>query len=142
MMATPDDLEGFAIGFSLSEGAIEVCSNVREISISRCDDGMTIDLSLDAVSLHRYLATRRVRQLHGHTSCGLCGVEDLDDVWRPSMRVRPAAPLDAELIAAALTSLRLGQPLSRHTRGAHASAWVSLDGELRTVREDVGRHNS
>jgi FdhD protein len=142
MMATPDDLEDFAIGFSLSEGAIEVCSNVREISISRCDDGMTIDLSLDAVSLHRYLASRRVRQLRGHTSCGLCGVEDLDDVCRPAAHVRPAMPMSPDLILSALTAIRQWQPLSRCTRGAHASAWIGPEGNLRTVREDVGRHNS
>jgi FdhD protein len=142
MMATPDDLEDFAIGFSLSEGVIEVCSNVREISISRCDDGMTIDLSLDAMSLHRYLASRRVRQLRGHTSCGLCGVEDLDDVSRPAARVRPAMPMSPDLILSALTAIRQWQPLSRYTRGAHASAWIGPEGNLRTVREDVGRHNS
>jgi FdhD protein len=142
MMATPDDLEDFAVGFSLTEGIIARDSDFPDISVVPCDDGITIDISLKGADLHRYLATRRVRQLRGHTSCGLCGVEDLDDVSRPSMRVGPAAPLDAELIQPALTALRPLQPLSRQTRGAHASAWVSVDGELRTVREDVGRHNS
>jgi FdhD protein len=142
MMATPDDLEDFAVGFSLTEGIAARDSDTPDISVVPCDDGITIDISLKGADLHRYLATRRVRQLRGHTSCGLCGVEDLDDVARPSMRVRPAAPLDAKLIRPALTALRPWQPLSRQTRGAHASAWVSLDGELRTVREDVGRHNS
>jgi FdhD protein len=83
-----------------------------------------------------------VRQLRGHASCGLCGVEDLNDVARPFARVRPAAPLEAHVVRGALTALRQWQPLSRQTRGAHASAWVSPEGHLQKVREDVGRHNS
>src|SRR5947209_9624831 len=142
MMATPDDLEDFAVGFSLTEGIIAPASELAELSILPSDGGITVDISLHGGDLHRYLASRRVRQLRGHTSCGLCGVEDLDDVSRPPMRVRAAPPLDPEVIQPALASLRHWQPLSRQTRGAHASAWVGLDGELRTVREDVGRHNS
>jgi FdhD protein len=142
MMATPNDLEDFAAGFSLSEGIIESSSSPLKSSISRCEDVITIDVSLGGTDLHRYLASRRVRQLKGHTSCGLCGVEDLKDVSRPFGRVPPAAPLHSELIRSALATLRQWQPLSRQTRGAHASAWVGLDGQLHTVREDVGRHNS
>jgi formate dehydrogenase assembly factor FdhD len=92
MMATPDDLEDFAAGFSLSEGIIESSSSPPKGTISRCQDGITIDVSLGGKDLHRYLASRRVRQLKGHTSCGLCGVEDLSDVSRPFGRVPPAAP--------------------------------------------------
>jgi len=142
MMATPEDLDDFAVGFSLSEGIIEISSPLPDISISAGNGGITIDLSLCGTDLHRYLASRRVRQLRGHTSCGLCGVEDLNDVARPAARVLPATTLDADLIRGALAALRPWQPLSRQTRGAHASAWVRLDGELHTVREDVGRHNS
>jgi FdhD protein len=143
MMATPADLHDFAVGFSRSEGIIDSRSEIRDISIIHSDEGAIVDISLGGSALHHYLASRRVRQLRGHTSCGLCGVEDLDDVRRPLAKLRPAAScLAAGSIATALTALRQWQPLSRHTRGAHASAWVALDGTLRIVREDVGRHNS
>jgi FdhD protein len=142
MMASPEDLEDFATGFSVSEGIIDASGGLRAISISRHDDGITIDLSLTARDLHRYLAGRRVRQLRGNTSCGLCGVEDLADIRRPATRVGPGKLLDVGLIRTALVKLRQWQPLSRQTRGAHASAWVTLEGELCAVREDVGRHNS
>jgi FdhD protein len=141
-MATPEDLEDFAIGFSLSEGIIDISTSLPDISICARDDGITIDLLLCGKDLRRYLANRRVRQLRGHTSCGLCGVEDLKDVARPAARVLPATTLNADLIRDAVAALRSWQPLSRQTRGAHASAWVRMDGELHTVREDVGRHNS
>jgi FdhD protein len=142
MMATPADLKDFAIGFSITEGILTTVSDLPSISVVPCNDGITIDISLNGQDLHRYLATRRVRQLRGHTSCGLCGVEDLDDISRPSARVHAGAPLETDLILPALNALRSWQPLSRQTRGAHASAWVDLDGKLRTVREDVGRHNA
>jgi FdhD protein len=142
MMATPDDLQDFALGFSRCEGIIETGADIRDVAIGLGEDGVTIDISLAGNALHRYLANRRIRHLKGHTSCGLCGVEDLSDVRRPSSPIQPAPPLSAEPIGSALTALRLWQPLSRHTRGAHASAWVARDGALRIVREDVGRHNS
>jgi FdhD protein len=142
MMATPDDLEDFAVGFSRSEGIIETACDLRDILICPCDDGINVDLSLNGECLQRYLANRRVRRLHGHTSCGLCGVKDLDDIGRPAPRVPAANAPSPDSIRFALEALRQWQPLSRHTRGAHASAWVALDGTLRDVREDVGRHNS
>ena len=142
MMATPCDLEDFAIGFSITEGITEPASDLPNIAVIPCEDGVSIDILLNGQDIHRYLATRRVRQLRGHTSCGLCGVEDLDDISRAPARVHAGAPLETDLILPALNALRSWQPLSRQTRGAHASAWVDLDGKLRTVREDVGRHNA
>jgi FdhD protein len=142
MMASPEDLQDFATGFSVSEGIIDASGCLRAISISRHDGGINIDISLHARDLHRYLAGRRVRQLRGNTSCGLCGVEDLADIRRPPTRVEPGESLNIDVIRATLAKLREWQPLSRQTRGAHASAWVTPDGELSVVREDVGRHNS
>ena len=142
MMASPADLQDFATGFSVTEGIIDACGSLRATSISRHDDGITIDASLHAGDLHRFLAGRRIRQLRGNTSCGLCGVEDLSDIRRPATRVGPCKPLDVDLIRTTLVKLRQWQPLSRQTRGAHASAWVTQRGEFSAVREDVGRHNS
>jgi FdhD protein len=142
MMATPDDLHDFAIGFTRTEGIIEQSTDLRNLVIHEGNGGISLDISLSGPSLHRYLAGRRVRQLRGHTSCGLCGVEDLQDVQRPAARVARTRIPDAHAVMSALDALRARQPLSRHTRGAHASAWVTLDGALYAVREDVGRHNS
>jgi FdhD protein len=142
MMATPDHSDDFAIGFSRSEGIIETLSDIQGISLEQRDDGMVLDISIGGDSLHRYLAGRRVRHLHGRTSCGLCGVEDLVDAHRPIPRLRSSALPHVDVIPCALTALRAGQPLSRLTRGAHAAAWVTLDGSPRIVREDVGRHNA
>src|SRR3954470_9059622 len=57
MMATPDDLEDFAVGFSVSEGIIPPDSGLPDLAILSCDDGITIDVSLQGKDLQRYLAT-------------------------------------------------------------------------------------
>jgi hypothetical protein len=114
MMATPADLEDFAMGFSHSEGIIEASADLQKVSICREDEGVVIDISLSGTSLHRYLANRRVRQLNGRTSCGLCGVEDLKDVRRPAPRVRAAKLPTPQSVQTALNELRGWQPLSRH----------------------------
>jgi FdhD protein len=142
MMASPTDLEDFAFGFSLAEGIIDTPADIRGISASVGAEGILIDVSLRGISLHRYLAGRRVRQLCGNTGCGLCGVQDLEDVRRPFASVRAGEPLDDGAIRIAFEQLRERQPLSRLTRGAHAAAWVGSDGRITTVREDVGRHNA
>jgi FdhD protein len=142
MMATPGDLLDFAAGFSLTEGIIHSANDIADVQTRVSDDGITVDIALDPVAFHRYLAGRRVRSLRGHTSCGLCGAEDLHDIRRPAALVDGGKILTVAQVQAALAALRSHQPLSCRTRGAHAAGWVSLDGAIRAVREDVGRHNA
>jgi FdhD protein len=142
MMATPSDLEDFGTGFSLVEGAIDALADIEQMTIEKNAEGVAIDISLRGGSLHHYLAGRRIRQLRGNTSCGLCGVQDLADVPRPARRVQSSDMPHEAAIAAAFEHVRDWQPLSRLTRGAHAAAWVAPDGDIQSVREDVGRHNA
>lgn len=144
MMGTPRDLEDFAAGFSLAEGIIATLADLKAVATTPHDDGIAIAVTLSACALRRYLAQRRARALRGHTSCGICGVEDLAQLAAlPTPRIHGSIrPVEPDVLAAALDRLRVFQPLSARTRGAHAAAWVGLDGALRLVREDVGRHNA
>lgn len=143
MMGTPRDLEDFAVGFSVAEGVARGLDDLRAIEAVQREEGIEIAISLAPDALHRFLARRRVRALQGRTSCGICGVEDLDDVtFVPVAHKRAAPAVDQTALRAALARLRGLQPLSARTHGAHAAAWVALDGELLLVREDVGRHNA
>jgi FdhD protein len=142
MMATPSDLDDFAVGFSLTEGIIKAASDVRRITTRQTCDGVELDLELVPERFQGFLSRRRVRNLRGHTSCGLCGVEDIADTRAETPRAATGHPFTRAAMCRALAALPAQQELHRLTRAAHAAAWASSDGEILLVREDVGRHNA
>src|SRR5271154_6664871 len=122
MMATPADLEDFAVGFSLSEGVVERASEIVEVDVVESEAGMWL-----APGCSVALAERR-RRVVGPTGCGLCGVESLEEAARPrapvggeGLRIAPAA------LIAAMDSLEPGQTLGRATRAVHAAAFWRPD---------------
>lgn len=140
MLASPTDLEDFAVGFSLTEGIVEAARDVRDIVLNVSDDGVVIDIEIASACMAR-LKTRR-RALSGRTGCGLCGVETLPEV------LRPVAPVTAETVMrladllAGIHAMRRAQALHGATGATHAAAWITAQGALHAVREDVGRHNA
>jgi FdhD protein len=141
-MATPADLEDLAVGFSMTEAITRAANDIRQIAIRATADGIALDIAIAAASFERFLRQRRQRSMSGRTSCGLCGVEDFADVHQPVRRVAAGLPLAPEAVRRALNSLRDFQPLARETGATHAAAWAACNGEIRLVREDVGRHNA
>ena len=139
MMTTPAEIEDFVVGFSLTEGVIGHAREIRGVEIVAQNDGFVASVSLTPDALRRHMARRR--SMSGRTSCGLCGVESLDQIPSASEKVR-RAPLAPAAIAAALKALPDHQTLFRTTRAVHAAAWCDADGAIRVLREDVGRHNA
>jgi FdhD protein len=142
MMASPADLEDFAVGFSVTEGIIKAASEVRDIEIRETPDGIEINMVLVPERLHGFLSRRRTRNLRGHTSCGLCGVEEVSDTHAETPRAPAGLPFTQAAVQRALAALPTHQELHRRSRAAHAAAWVSPRGDILAVREDVGRHNA
>ena len=140
MMATPADLEDFARGFALTEGLAKSPANVTDIAVAKTDLGWIVRASLAGLGVEKL--TERVRARVAESSCGLCGIENLEAVAKPLPKIPVHAKLDETAIFAALTSLRDHQPLTRRTGAAHAAAFCSEAGAIRVVREDVGRHNA
>lgn len=140
MMASPSDLEDFAIGFSLSEGLIAAGSEIIGIDATQLANGWVLRVELPAERTARIMDRARLRVAEG--SCGLCGLENLEQVMRPLpiLEARPQA--DAAAIFAALGALSGHQPLSGLTGAVHAAAFCSPDGAVLLAREDVGRHNA
>jgi FdhD protein len=140
MMATPRDLEAFALGFSLTEAIIDSASECYGIEVEVGEAGVAVHLEIAA---RAFMALKeRRRSLTGRTGCGLCGVDSLDQVYRDLPVVTRAAPLLRSSVVRALGSLKGEQPLNRLTGATHAAAWCAADGSLVIVREDVGRHNA
>ncbi len=139
MMATPSDLEDFALGFSLSEGIVSSRSEWRFIEARSDAPGVTLEMHIpqarfDALQLRR-------RNLVGNSACGLCGAESLHAVLRPLAKVDAReAGFSASSIHSALDALARAQALNRASGGVHAAGFAYHDGLL--VREDVGRHNA
>jgi len=140
MMVTPSDLEDFVTGFSLSEEIIETPKEISGLEIVPADKGYIAKIEIPKAKVEALL--ERGRHLVGQTGCGLCGVEDLKDAirrYRP-IQTRPAPRPGA--IFKALKGLDKKQPLNRETGAVHAAAFVTWEGGIETVKEDVGRHNA
>ncbi len=140
MLATPADLEDFALGFTVSEG-IASRAEFYGVEAHAADNGITLAIEIAAAAFMRLKSRRRT--LAGRTGCGICGTESLDQVLRPlpdlsSIGVR----ISAAALARTYATLHEHQPLQHATGAAHAAVWCDADGAIRLAREDVGRHNA
>lgn len=134
MMATPHDLEDFAWGFAQSERL----GDLIDVAAHRVNQGIIMRITLaDAGPV-----VERVRHRVSDSSCGLCGIENLEQALRPLPPVTNRSSARPDGIFRALEALGAHQPLGRATGTTHAAALCGPDGTIRLVREDVGRHNA
>ncbi len=138
MMASPKDLERFAIGFSLSEGIIEHPAEIYGMDVVPACNGLEVQIEL---SSRRFMGLKeRRRALAGRTGCGVCGVEQLNDIGKPIAPLPFTQPFDLALLDHALAHLTDVQPIGQLSGCTHAAAWVLPSGEIAGGHEDVGRH--
>lgn len=140
MMATPDDLADFAIGFALSEGIVTAPDDVAIERIEPFIEGIEIRLRIPEARAEA-LALRR-RSMSGRSGCGVCGSELLEAALRYPAPVTGDVRIEVAALRLALRALRDAQAINALTGATHAAGWASRDGTLRLVREDVGRHNA
>lgn len=146
MLATPLDLEDFALGFSLGERIVRHRRDVHDIEVEAGAQGIVVALQIAAGAMARLKGARLARI--GKTGCGLCGVDSLDYFAREACQPEPRAAQPAALrfdpaaLHRAMAELSARQRLHQATGAVHAAAWAGPDGELACVREDVGRHNA
>ncbi|HET7631354.1 MAG TPA: formate dehydrogenase accessory sulfurtransferase FdhD [Gemmatimonadaceae bacterium] len=140
MMATPADLEDFAVGFTLSEEIVATPADVRGVVVSRHSRGVEVAVDIPAAAAGRLV--ERARAIAGRTGCGLCGVEAIEEAVREPREVTSALVVESEALWRAGGALDARQPYNQATHAVHGAAWASVDGVLRVVREDVGRHNA
>ncbi len=141
MLATPQNLEDFAVGFSLSEGIVGSRNDIFDVEICESSNGISLEIHIEGSCAVALRARRRT--LAGRTGCGLCGVESLEQVQFRPLRAPVSNPRLMPLaFTSAGASLAQHQHLHGYTGAMHAAAWCSRDGEVVCVREDVGRHNA
>jgi len=153
MMATPERLEDFALGFALSEGILDGPADCRGITLQAVDGAVAhLPAGVPGIEVHLQISTRcferlrhRRRSMAGRTGCGVCGVESFAALDLEPARL-PAhdwlARIDLPLVLRAVAGLHALQPHNAQAGALHAAGWAGLDGELQLACEDVGRHNA
>lgn len=141
MMATPKDLEVFAIGFSLSEGIVKSFQDIYAIDVIQNECGIQVDIEISSQAFMALKEHRRM--LVGRTGCGVCGIESLQQLDLNHLKPISTTfnPLWLAHIPQAISQLKAEQHITQVTGGAHAAAWV-VDGKIQVLFEDVGRHNA
>lgn len=144
MMASPADIEDFAVGFSLCEGIIREASEIEVLEIAVFSAG--IDVQMQLSERQREALTARRRHMAGPVGCGLCGIESITQAVRNFTPVAQTGfSLSAQQIIEATGAMWENQPLHRATGAVHGAGFYQTTGEkghLLAVREDVGRHNA
>jgi len=140
MLATPADLDDFAVGFSLTEGIITAPDEIADREIVAREAGIEIRLWLRKARRPAYRARRR--RLAGPLGCGLCGIESLDQAVRSCPPVTGLDGFEADDIARAIAALGQSQTLNREAHALHAAGFFVPMRGLVGLREDVGRHNA
>ncbi len=141
MMATPADLEDFALGFSLTEGIVGSADEIDTIAVEDLGEGIDIQIVLKDQANRRF--EQRRRRLAGPVGCGLCGIESIEEAMRSVAPVAGAGILLSEAeIARSVAELSKAQPLHAQTGAVHAAGFFVPGEGIVAVREDVGRHNA
>ena len=140
MMATPQDLEDFAVGFSITEGVVSSVDDITSLEVIEQDIGIELQMWL-AEPRSSALRDRR-RFLAGPTGCGLCGIESLAEAMRSQAPITDHVSFSPDEIMAAMEAVSEKQVLNEQTRAVHGVALWQRDEGVVAVREDVGRHNA
>ncbi|MCW1430248.1 formate dehydrogenase accessory sulfurtransferase FdhD [Novosphingobium sp. JCM 18896] len=140
LMATPLDLEDLIYGFLRAERLAATARQILATDCYRLEAGYIVRITVDAAVAERL--TDRVRHRTSDSSCGLCGVENLEQAMRALPHLTATSDASSLAVFRALGALSDHQPLNRMTGGVHAAALCDAAGHIRLVREDVGRHNA
>lgn len=140
MMATPADLEDFALGFSLTEGLVRSPDELLQVRAIPREAGIEVAMTVKPECVERIDGQRR--NLTGRTGCGLCGAETLEQAVRYPEAVGHRLQVRHAALQAAIEGLSARQPLQAATGAVHCAVWCGPEGDIRAAREDVGRHNA
>ncbi len=158
MMATPLDLEDFALGFSLTEGIVSDKSQFYGVDVIESELGFECQIEIPSAAF--MLLKQRRRHLSGRTGCGICGLESLEAVAPDLTAIEPLQETGISVtnngvtslikpqlpsfdsVDKALKQLQAQQELRAQCGAVHAAAFADYNGDITLLREDVGRHNA
>ncbi len=143
MLATPDDMADYAVGFSLTERVVDAAEEISSVDIHQSERGIELHIAIAQERLERLDVRQQRRNLVGRAGCGVCGLENADVFFETLPKISETrVRISPEALAVALGQMPEHQPLNKTTKTVHGAAWAGLDGEILLAREDVGRHNA
>ena len=121
MMCSPQDLEDFALGFSLAEGIIEKKADIYGIDVVEVCNGIEVQIEL---SSRQFVALKDHRRtLTGRTGCGICGTEQISQVYKKLPKLDRTFQFNLNLLDGCLEQLQANQELGKETGATHAAAF-------------------
>lgn len=144
-LRTPGHDADLAAGFCLTEGIIDHTDELDDVSpCCEAEMGNVMLVTLTAAALARRQAAiaRAKRETFLSSSCGLCGKQSLDRIAQDIQPIEASITLSRELLMTLPDVMRSAQATFDRTGGLHAAGIFTPQGQLRTLREDVGRHNA
>src|SRR5688572_10383574 len=154
-MRTPGEDAELAAGFLFSEGIITSPDQIRQIrhcglkiqkGNTALDRATALNSNTIRVDLNEGVDIdfkRLERHFYTTSSCGVCGKSSIEALHTNANKLtQNDLRIDSDLINSLPERLRASQDVFAQTGGLHASALFTADGELKIVREDVGRHNA
>jgi FdhD protein len=142
-MRTPGGDFELAAGFLFTEGLIDEGAEI--LNVSYCEDLGPEEQRYNVVTVklaHAFDEALLRRNFYASSSCGICGKATLDDVEVHCAPLASGPQVAHAVIQGLPEALRAGQRVFEQTGGLHAAGVFTTDGALRSVREDVGRHNA
>ncbi|ASF45974.1 formate dehydrogenase accessory sulfurtransferase FdhD [Methylovulum psychrotolerans] len=140
MLATPTNLEEFALGFSITEGIIGDPQELLSSRVFNRANGIEVQLKIPEQRFS--CLSDKGRNLTGRTGCGLCGATTLKQAIRQPPPVQGKLSVTSEELISALAEVKQRQKLNKLTGSVHAAAWAVPGQGIVDLREDVGRHNA
>ena len=145
VMRTPGHDEELVLGFLVTERVVADARDVAAIRHCNRVPDPEAEENVVRVTLAEGVAVdfeRLRRNLFASSSCGVCGKATIENALATAPPLDDASRVAAETLYALPDRLREGQAVFDETGGLHAAGLFDAEGELRVVREDVGRHNA
>ncbi len=141
VMRTPGHDRELAAGFLLSENIVQGAPDIFDIT--QCGSA-TADNLVDVALTNpkSFDPSKLTRNVFSSSSCGICSKATIEAVRQNFPAIENACRVSAQMLLTLPNALRENQETFNRTGGLHACALFDLDGNLKTIREDVGRHNA
>lgn len=140
MLITPQNIEDFVVGFSLSNDIIEHPRQLYNIELTHHSEHINAEVEIANQAFWKLKENKR--QLAGASGCGLCGVEALESALPQLQPVETLPSPNANWFEGLRNLISQSQVLAQKSGAVHGALYVDAKRNVLACREDIGRHNA